>query len=86
MQRKNKADPPLTYVREIGFDNTLGVKVDGHLIESTEHLFFIDTLGNTSFNATDEAILGAIQRLKHTVETLELYLKNGRNNATHEWE
>jgi len=75
-----KDDPPLTYIAELGFDNMLCVGA-----QPQEQVFFVDTMDNTSFNATDEAIAEYIKRQQHNIETLVLYLLNGKNNNTHEW-
>jgi hypothetical protein len=74
-----KDDPPLTYIAELGFDNMFG------LGSPQEQVFFVDTMDNTSFNATDEAIADYIKRQQHAIETVMLYLLNGKNNNTHEW-
>jgi hypothetical protein len=81
--RKDKDDEPVDFVKELGFDNTMGIVGDKTI--HTEKLFFVDGFGNNSFNATDEAIEEAIKSWRHDIETLELYLKNGKNNNTHEW-
>jgi hypothetical protein len=76
-----KEDPPLTYIAELGFDNMfccVGAPPQ-------EQVFFVDTMDNTSFNATDEAIADYIKRQQHAIETVVLYLLNGKNNNTHEW-
>jgi len=75
---------PVTYIKELGFENTMGM-INDIVQPPTERLFFIDNENRASFKATDGAIHAAIQRWKHHAETLELYLKNGRNNNTHEW-
>ena len=76
----------VTYIQELGFRNTLTCGlVKSPKRKATETVYFIDAEGNTSLKATDKAILDAIARWKHHAETLELYLKNGRNNNTHEW-
>lgn len=75
-----KEDPPLTNIKELGFDNTFCV---GRSMQ--EQVFFVDVRDNTSFNATDEAIANYIKRQQHDIETVMLYLLNGKNNNTHEW-
>lgn len=77
--RKDSEDPPLIWIKEIGYDNTYGFGI------SKEQLFFVDESGNTSFNATDEAIMDFINRKQHDIESITLYLVNDRNNNTHEW-
>lgn len=78
-RKSPQEDPPLTHIKELGFDNTYGLGLP------QEQVFFVDVMRNTSFNATDEAIADYIKRQQHDIETVMLYLLNGRNNNTHEW-
>lgn len=82
-KRKGDTDEPVEFIKELGFDSAMGIVGDKSIC--TEKLFFVDAFGNESFNATDEAIKTAIAHWRHDVETLELYLKNSKNNNTHEW-
>lgn len=84
--RKDKNDPPVNFIKELGFDNEFGLlhTKAGTESRSSERLFFVDSAKHNSFNATDAAIQDAIKRWKRNIETLELYLANGKNNNTHE--
>ena len=85
--REDKNDPPVDFIKELGFDSEFGLlhTKDGTESIATERVFFVDSSKHNSFNATDEAIQDAILRWKQNVETLELYLANGKNNNIHEW-
>ena len=81
--RKDCTDEPLTLVRAVGFDNDMSL-IAGKA-SCTERIFFVDSLGNNSFNATDYAIKECIEHFLYSAETLRLYLTNNKNNNTHEW-
>lgn len=82
--RVDKKDPPVIWIKELGYDSFIGVCGD-RLLPPKELLFFIDMQDRNSFNATDEAVREAIFRFREMARTLELYLVNNRNNTTTDW-
>jgi len=76
----------LTLVRELGFNNVMGVNRT-----PTEEVFFLgpclsDGTQEKSFNVTDEAILEFIAHCEHQAQIAKDYLANHKNNKTHEWQ
>lgn len=82
--RVDKNDPPVVWIKELGFDSFIGVQ-DGKLLPPKEVVFFVDMQDRSSFNATDEAVREAIFRFREMARILELYLINNRNNFTTDW-
>jgi hypothetical protein len=74
---------PLHIVRALGFNTSHKITAAGSTTE--EVLFFIGPSGEQSFEATDMALKEFQGYLKHTLETVELYVANHKNNNTHEW-
>jgi len=82
--RQDMNDPPVTWIKELGYDSFLSMS-NGNILPPKEVVFFIDALDRNSFNATDEAVREAIFRFREMARVLELYLENGRNNFTTDW-
>lgn len=84
-RRKLKGQPPegpLALVRDIGFNNTMGLDR-----EPTEEIVFYGPHRSNEMaqHATEDACMEYIARQEHNIQTVKLYLANGKNRKTHEW-
>jgi len=75
----------LTVVRELGFDNCMGI---GRASE--EKVFFIGPVMANGYrergpHATEEAVREFIAYYENQIRVAKDYLANGRNNKTQEW-
>lgn len=70
----------LGLVRALGFDNWHGGPDGGH-----EEMFFVGPSGERADHCNESAAREFIAHYKRAVETMKLYLLNGRNRKTHEW-
>jgi hypothetical protein len=81
---KDRNENTLSIVREIGFDQKMGL---GRPFE--EKIFFLGPSMHddreVGAHATEEAVLEFIGYWENQVRVARDYLANGLNNKTHEW-
>lgn len=70
----------LGLVRALGFNNWYGGPDGGK-----EEMFFIGPSGERADHCNESAAQEFIAHYAHAIETMKLYLLNGRNRKTHEW-
>jgi len=77
-------DKTLTLVRELGFRNYMGTNG-----RTEEYVFFLGPVlrdgREDGAHATEEAVLDFISYWENQIQVAKDYLRNGRNNKTHEW-
>jgi hypothetical protein len=67
-------------VRALGFNNWYGGPEGGR-----EEMFFVGPSGERADHCNESAAREFISHYEHAIETMKLYLLNGRNRKTHEW-
>ena len=79
LQHRFLSTKPLTVVRDIGFDNSMWMG------GSSEQIFFVGALGETSYYTTQDALEDFIEYQQSHIQVVKDFLANGMNNNTNEW-